>query len=516
MQSLNRIPSLILSALSGLFLILIFPQFNLEFLAWFALIPLLFAIQNQPLRTVAARGFFAGMIFYFFSLSWVTNTLINYGNIPVSLSFLILALLAAYLSFYISLFCVLTVKWSRGKPVYFFLLAPLVWTSLEYLRSTHMTFGFSWMGLGYSQFQTLAIIQPAEITGIYGVSALIVLVNAALHFFLNTWIFHLNARAGRRMSYRVIGVTTLVVGFWVGWGNWALNLTKSQIESSPKIRVALAQGNIEQHLKWNKLYQQPTMELYKKLTLQAAKEKPELIVWPEATTPFYYGLDPIGTKYVQDLVRTSGTPLLFGSPYKKKVEGKELVYNRAFLISNQGETIDVYDKMHLVPFGEFVPFRQALFFIEKMVEIIGDFGLGKRATVFTLNDYQLGVSICYEIIFPDLVRQPVKNGAEYLVNITNDAWFGKSAASYQHISMAALRAVENRTPIVRAANTGISGFIDATGQIRNTTQLFKRELIVDEITPNKGPRTFYSKFGDIFSYLCLALVAIITFLAYRF
>ena len=516
MQSLNRIPSLILSALSGLFLILIFPQFNLEFLAWFALIPLLFAIQNQPLRTVAARGFFAGMIFYFFSLSWVTNTLINYGNIPVNLSFLILALLAAYLSFYISLFCVLTVKWSRGKPVYFFLLAPLVWTSLEYLRSTHMTFGFSWMGLGYSQFQTLAIIQPAEITGIYGVSALIVLVNAALHFFLNTWIFHLNAHDGRRMSYRVIGVTTLVVGFWVGWGNWALNLTKSQIESSPKIRVALAQGNIEQHLKWNKLYQQPTMELYKKLTLQAAKEKPELIVWPEATTPFYYGLDPIGTKYVQDLVRTSGTPLLFGSPYKKKVGGKELVYNRAFLISNQGETIDVYDKMHLVPFGEFVPFRQALFFIEKMVEIIGDFGLGKRATVFTLNNYQLGVSICYEIIFPDLVRQPVKNGAEYLVNITNDAWFGKSAASYQHISMAALRAVENRTPIVRAANTGISGFIDATGQIRNTTQLFKRELIVDEITPNKGPRTFYSKFGDIFSYLCLALVAIITFLAYRF
>ena len=172
--------------------------------------------------------------------------------------------------------------------------------------------------------------------------------------------------------------------------------------------------------------------------------------------------------------------------------------------------------MHLVPFGEFVPFRQALFFIEKMVEIIGDFGLGKRATVFTLNDHKLGVSICYEIIFPDLVRQPVKNGAEYLVNITNDAWFGKSAASYQHISMAALRAVENRTPIVRAANTGISGFIDSTGQIRNTTQLFKRELIVDEIAPNKGPRTFYSKFGDVFSYLCLALTAIISLLAYRF
>ena len=126
------------------------------------------------------------------------------------------------------------------------------------------------------------------------------------------------------------------------------------------------------------------------------------------------------------------------------------------------------------------------------------------------------MSICYEIIFPDLVRQPVKNGAEYLVNITNDAWFGKSAASFQHISMAALRAVENRVPIVRAANTGISGFIDATGEIRQKTSLFKRVMIVDEITPNKGPRTFYSKFGDVFSYLCFALTGIITILAYRF
>ena len=516
MQSLNQTPSLILSTLSGLLLIVIFPQYNLEFLAWFALVPLLFAIQNQPLITVTLRSFFTGMIFYFFSLNWITNTLVNYGNIPVSLSFIILALLAAYLSFYFSLFCVLTTKLSRGKPVYFFLLAPLVWTSLEYLRSTHMTFGFSWMGLGYSQFQTLAIIQPAEITGVYGVSALIVLVNAGLHFSLNTWIFSPKGHDGWKMSYRVIGLTTLVVGLWFGWGNWALELTKSKIETSPKIRVALAQGNIKQHLKWNKLYQKKIMEVYKELTLQGAKKKPELIVWPEAATPFYFSLDPNGTKYVQDLARTSDVPLLFGSPYKKQIAGKELFYNRAFLISNQGKIIDVYDKMHLVPFGEFVPFRQALFFIEKIVEIIGDFGLGKQATVFKLNNHQLGVSICYEIIFPDLVRQPVKNGAEYLVNITNDAWFGKSAASFQHISMAALRAVENRVPIVRAANTGISGFIDATGEIRQKTSLFKRVMIVDEITPNKGPRTFYSKFGDVFSYLCFALTGIITILAYRF
>jgi apolipoprotein N-acyltransferase len=302
----------------------------LEFLAWFALVPLLFAIQNQPLITVTLRSFFTGMIFYFFSLNWITNTLVNYGNIPVSLSFIILALLAAYLSFYFSLFCILTTKWSRGKPVYFFLLAPLVWTSLEYLRSTHMTFGFSWMGLGYSQFQTLAIIQPAEITGVYGVSALIVLVNAGLHFFLNTWIFSSKVHDGWKMSCRVIGLTTLVVGLWVGWGIWALELTKSKIETAPKIRVALAQGNIEQHLKWNKLYQKQIMEIYKELTLQGAKKKPELIVWPEAATPFYFSLDPDGTKYIQDLARASDVSLLFGSPYKKKLLEKSYFITELF------------------------------------------------------------------------------------------------------------------------------------------------------------------------------------------
>ena len=515
MQSLNRLPSWILSASSGLLLILIFPLFNQEFLAWFALVPLFFAIQNQTMGTAAVRGFVAGMIFYFFSLNWVTNTLVNYGNIPTSLSYILLGLLAGYLSFYVALFCVLTVKLSRGNPVYFFMLAPLLWTSLEYFRSTHTTFGFSWMGLGYSQFQTLTIIQPAEITGFYGISTLIVIVNAALHFLLNAWISSSSSSDDWKVSTGVIGITTLTLGLWVAWGGWALERTRSQIDSSPNIRIGLAQGNIEQHLKWNKLYQRATMEFYKELTLKAATKKPELIVWPEAATPFYYSLDPIGTKYVQDLARAAGVPLLFGSPYKEIVDGKLLDYNRAFLISAQGETIDVYDKIHLVPFGEFVPFRKALFFVEKMVKIIGDFGLGKRSTVFELNNSRFGVSICYEIIFPDLVRQPVKNGAEYLVNITNDAWFGKSAASYQHISMAALRAVENRTPIIRAANTGISGIIDATGKLRNTTQLFTREFVVGEITPNKGPRTFYSQFGDVFSYLCLFLTVIISLLAYR-
>ena len=166
-------------------------------------------------------------------------------------------------------------------------------------------------------------------------------------------------------------------------------------------------------------------------------------------------------------------------------------------------------------FGEFVPFRELLFFVEKMVEMIGDFGRGKEATLFDVAGRQAGVSICYEIIFPDLLRQAVKNGAHFLINITNDAWFGKSPASYQHMSMGALRAVENRVPIVRAANTGVSGTIDANGALRDETELFVEAAQITKITPRQGGITFYTAYGDVFSWLCLFATGVIAIAARR-
>ena len=174
-----------------------------------------------------------------------------------------------------------------------------------------------------------------------------------------------------------------------------------------------------------------------------------------------------------------------------------------------------YDKIHLVPFGEFVPFRSILFFIDKMVANIGDFERGEGAKVFQLGDHGFAVSICFEIIFPDLVRQPVKQGASYLVNITNDAWFGKSAASYQHMSMVAMRAVENRVPIVRAANTGISGTVDAYGRIVDATEIFEEDWLIARIHPQTAEPGFYSTYGDVFSQMCLVLVPLFAFMGSR-
>ncbi|MFQ5717044.1 MAG: apolipoprotein N-acyltransferase [Nitrospinales bacterium] len=529
MKNLKEPSGYLLSALSGLTLVLIFPRFDVEILAWFALVPLFFAIQNQSLGRASLYGFIAGMIFYFFGLIWIADTIVNFGHIPKLLGYLILGALAAYLSFYVALFCCLVCRWSRGRPLYVFMLAPPLWTSLEYIRSTHLEYGFSWLGLGYSQYKSLAVIQISEYTGVYGVATLIVLVNAALYCLLHAGLAGQSFRPPKGQTASIAGIAALALTLCLGYGAYALdrhdvaapstqedrNLADgaAALPGHPSLLVALVQGNIEQDRKWNPLYRSRVMRTYSNLTRKAGAAKPDLIVWPEAATPFYFILDKSGSRFLKNLAREIQTPLLFGSPYSEQDSGKIVSYNSAYLISAEGEPLGRYDKIHLVPFGEFVPFQKLLWFVRKMATGVGDFGRGDRSVLFTLSGFRFGLSICYEIAFPDLARRPVKAGAQFLVNITNDAWFGRSAASYQHLGMAALRAVENRAPIVRAANTGISGTIDPSGRIRDTTELFVEDLVLTRIVPRRGKPTWYSRNGDIFSFVCMALTAVAALLA---
>jgi apolipoprotein N-acyltransferase len=487
----------LLCAISGILLVLIFPRFNFEPLVWFAFIPLFAAMESKSPQRSALFGFITGMIFYTWGLYWINNTLIHYGNLAPVISFMVLGLLACYLSFYTALFCYLIKRVCKENKVLFFLFAPVLWTSLEYIRSTHPEYGFSWLGLGYSQFQTLPVIQMAEVTGVYGISWLIVLVNSGIYLAWKTW------REPDSTAARFLSVTGLIFLFCWGYGSVAMKHYPP--EKSPPLTVGLVQGNVEQFMKWNPVYQEHVMDKYQNLTLEAAKSKPQLIIWPETSMPFYYSHSPAGTQFVQDLARQIQTPILFGSPYRENKKGRTIHYNSAFLVSAKGDTQYRYDKIHLVPFGEFVPLRKLLFFVEKLVEMIGDFGRGEKAGVFNVAGYQAGVSICYELIFPDLIRQAVKNGAQFLINITNDAWFGNSPASYQHMSMGALRAVENRVPIVRAANTGISGTLEADGSLRDETELFVEAAQITQISPRQGMLTFYTAYGDVFSWLCLSL-----------
>ncbi len=244
------------------------------------------------------------------------------------------------------------------------------------------------------------------------------------------------------------------------------------------------------------------MQIYKELSGQAAKADPQLIVWPESATPFYFQSSEKYQPQLLNWVESWGSWLLFGSPSYRAVFSQTKLYNSAFLVSPEKKLAGVYHKLHLVPFGEYVPLKGVLSFAGKLVAQVGDFSSGSEHTILELPQGKLGVVICFEVIFPQVVRRFFDRGAQFLVNITNDAWFGKTSASLQHFSILTLRAVENRSFVVRAANTGISGFIDPLGRIRSSTSIFVADYLVDTINLGRG-KTFYAEYGDIFSWLCI-------------
>ncbi len=488
--------SLLLAAASGVLLAATFPVIQLSLLAWGALVPLLIALRGQTVKKGFLLGGLSGVIFFAGTVHWVTNSVHFYGNIPLIPASLITLLLCVYLALYPALFGAAVVRVRQLRPGLLFIAAPAVWTALELAR-TYVFSGFPWSLLGYSQYRVLPIIQISDIAGVYGVSFLIVLINAAFAEII--------------LDRKKIGgfvAAGLVFFLILGYGFVRLQ----EREGSGGITISVVQGNIEQDKKWDPAYQAETIAVYKRLTREVLPHHPDLIIWPETATPFYFtGDNPADRQLSEDLsgfVVKNRIPLLFGSPTYEVTRPKQIILrNSAFLLSSDGKISAKYDKVHLVPFGEYVPLKSLLFFVEKMVQAIGDFAQGTDYTIMSIpgpdtRTVNISTVICYEIIFPDLVRKFVNRGAGIVTTITNDAWFGKTAAPYQHFSMAVFRAVENRVPIARAANTGISGFIDAKGHILAASRIFTESSMTRTLIPGNS-RTFYTRFGDIFSYLCI-------------
>ena len=253
-------------------------------------------------------------------------------------------------------------------------------------------------------------------------------------------------------------------------------------------------------MKWDPAYQNATIDHYEKLTREAVADGAELVVWPETAAPFFFQQESELRERILDLARKLGVWLVVGSPaFSYENETLLLMHNRVYLVRPDGTADQSYDKMELVPFGEYVPLKSLFFFVDKVVEGVGDFRAGDTPVVFRTAQGNFGTLICYEGIFPELTRRFVDGGANFLVNITNDAWFGRTSAPYQHLAMATFRAIENRVPLVRVANTGFSAMVDADGTIRWRTGLFESAWRVDTISW-VGIRTFYTRFGDVFVY----------------
>ena len=474
----------LLATLSGVGLYLSFPPLGLWPLAFVALAPLLVALDRAPRRAAFWIGTLAGALFYALNLSWMTHAMAVYGGLSWGLSFLLLLLLSAYLALYVGAF---TAGWVWLRPASGLgrvLFAASLWVALEFLR-TYLLTGFPWAFLAYTQYRFLPLVQIASVTGMYGVSFLIVVVNAAVA----SAFCHPREKAALAPAL----TASLLLLMSVAYGSSAL----SRPDPSNRFSVAALQGNIDQGVKWDLVFRESTLETYDRLTREAARRGAELIIWPEAAVPLLLRREPEALARVTRLASETKRFLLVGSP---DLDGGRF-YNSVFSISPDGSLVQRYDKIHLVPFGEYVPLRPLLGFAEKLARgAIGDFAPGREPTVFHLPQGSFGVTISYEVYFPAEVRRLFRGGAGFLVNITNDAWYGRSAAPAQHLAMAVFRAVEYGAFLVRSANTGISAIIDRRGRILNQSAIFTETLLIGEISAVRSESTIYTRVGDLFAW----------------
>jgi|Deesub1362A_J573_1020465.scaffolds.fasta_scaffold00045_52 apolipoprotein N-acyltransferase len=489
------------AVVSGALLVLCFPVFDYYSLAWVSLVPFLVSLWEKTPRQGFKAGFLLGVVFFSGTLYWIYHSINHYGGVSLVPSLALVFLLSLYLSLYTGVFGWLFSLKIKTTPFPALFLAPVFWVVLEFARSYALT-GFPWSSLGYSQYKFLSVIQVADITGIYGISFLVVAVNGAI-----ADLFIIKKRRQEmplfHMSPTIIGYGILLLGLIAVFGYGYYRLDQDRGEKT--IRVSVVQGNIRQDIKWDPGFQRDVINTYKRLTTTASLHQPSLIVWPETAVPFYFGKDIRLTEELIEFQKNLEIPLLFGAITVK--DGNRLA-NSAVLLDSTGEVSYIYDKIHLVPFGEYVPFRRILFFVDKIAYGIGEYVAGDKYLRAETPFGKFGTFICYEIIFPGLVRKFYKDDGDFIVTITNDAWFGKTAGPYQHFSMAVLRAVENRKPVIRAANTGISGFIDSSGRILSSTGLFKQQVLTANITTDRT-RSFYSRYGDLFSYLCIIITVIL-------
>ncbi len=503
MNKRTSLPHIAAAILSGLLLAGGFPKWDQTWLLFFALVPLLWALKGQSLKAAFWLGLISGLTHYVALLYWIVFVTHVFGKLPLIVAIGILLLLAGYLCLYRALWG-LGVAWgeARGRSLLWW--APALWVVLE-LGQTYIISGFPWEPLGNGLYRHPLLLQFADITGVYGLSFLVVLVNVSVYLL---W----SPPRGTRLRLRQAAAVGLIVAFWLAYGHYRLGEMAALTAASPRVKVAVVQGNIKQGEKWKKEMVQATLNRYAELTRKVPGAR--LVVWPETAAPFFFMRTPDLDAEVKKIARDSGAYLLFGAPaYELTGEG-ERYFNRAFLLNPQGETVGTYDKAHLVPYGEYVPLRRFFPFIGKMVPMVGDFAEGPVGATISLPEGAIGVQVCYESIFPNLSRAQVANGARLLVNITNDAWFGKTAAAYQHLSMAVLRAVENHVSLARAANTGISAFIDGTGNLLWTSELYIPEAHALELAWLPGG-SLYTRIGDAFAWACVVAVGIALVLGRR-
>ncbi len=486
-------------------LALSFPRYGHPAAAFVAVVPLLVALSGWRGRpgvfpgTTLRRGFLlgtcTGLVYFTGTVYWTGAVVATFGGLSAGVALLCAFALAAYMTLYLATAAALLGRAVALAGVRGLWLAPLLWTAGEYARG-HVLGGFPWVPLGSSMATVLPVVQLASLVGVYGLSLYLV-----AHSALVTVAITGTPRQRLRAGVAAIGVLAAVSA----WGG--LRLADAPLtRAGTAVPIALVQANIRQEEKWDQGMAAEIERRYQRLTRQAAAAGAAVVLWPESSTPYYFNEEPVRAEAVRDLVRSTGTPLLFGTDELERGT-PDRAYNSAFMLGPDGSGAAVYRKMQLVPFGEFVPLRSLLFFVSPLVEGVSDFSPGDRVTMLPMLGHMASTAICYEIVYPHLAREAVHEGAELLTTITNDAWYGDSSAPYQHFALASIRAVEQGRYLARAANTGISGIVDPYGRVSGATRVFEEAVVVAEVRFLQG-RTVYATIGDLVAQIALAIAGL--------
>ncbi len=500
---------------SGLLLAAAQPGFDFSALAWVGLLPLFLAIRGATPRRAFRLGWLAGTAYYALILYWIAPTIATYSTISMPLAAALELLLAMVVGLFIGVFAV-GVEWLGAREPHHeaggarrVIVAPVLWIVIEWKR-TFFPAAFPWGLIGYSQARYSLVAQLGDVAGVYGLSALLVFVNAALAEIV---------RDGPRRRALLTSTVALAVSATLAYG-W-IRIEQLASVAGRRARIGLVQANVDQSEKWRPGLEETLVSRHVVLTGDAVRQGAELVVWPEASVPYYFGLDERAGR-LRELARELGIDLLIGAPgYEQRDPGAEpRQYNQAWLIRSDGELEGPYDKIRLVPFGEYVPWGGLFGLVDRLVEGVGDFGAGSAYVVFDAGTrsgkapVKASALICYEAIFPALTRRFVAAGAEILVNLSNDAWYGRTAAPEQLFTMIAFRAIENRGPLVRATNTGISGFVAVDGTVSDATALFEATSRVADVELVRG-FSLYSLLGDWLVYTSLVLLGVLALVRLR-
>ncbi|MDH3981816.1 MAG: apolipoprotein N-acyltransferase, partial [Kiritimatiellaceae bacterium] len=503
------------SILSGVFLAMSFPGYGKATLVFAALVPLMLAVQSASLKKASLLAMLSGFVFFMMSLSWLHNLTGAVEGIGLQLSALLgYAVLSLYCALYFIPFAITvslgTKRWAGEalwKNIRFMFAVTMVWVGSEYLRSFLFT-GFPWNPLGVSQYSNSTIIQIAEWGGVSVVSAYIVWMNAGLFITFRQYTHGTRARKYRPHFELMLGI--LPVALSVAHG---MNILFNRPGFYDTVSVALVQPNIEQAAKWDKQMDQQIRDRLDELTSAAMRlDGVDMVIWPETALPDF--LRSRNSRVSYEMVArlaSGGVPILVGTMDYSEQDGRRTYFNSSILIGTDGNEIAKYDKQHLVPFGEYVPFPGLM---RKFTPVNIDFGRGEGSTLLSLKGKaSFSVLICFEDIVAPLAVNATRAGARWLVNQSNDAWFDPSSQSEQHLAHAVFRCIENRIPMARCCNSGVTGIIDAYGMVQRNLEPRTKGFTIGQLSPRPTglKNTFYTRHGNAFAKVSLLAGATVLF-----